>query len=71
TFGATVTLVSSADVSEELVYAFVKAVFENLEDLKRSHPAFRNLDPAKMIQDGLTAPYHAGAMRYYREKGLR
>ena len=70
TFGSTITLVSSADVSEELVYNFVKAVFENLDDLKKSHSAFRNLDPANMVQNGLTAPYHIGAMRYFREKGL-
>lgn len=71
TFGSTVTVVSSADVSEELVYGFVKAVFDNLPALKKSHSAFRNLDPAQMVQNGLTAPYHIGAMRYFREKGLR
>ena len=71
TFGSTLTVVSSADVSEELVYAFVKAIFENLADLKKTHSAFRNLDPAQMVQIGLTAPYHIGAMRYFREKGLR
>ncbi len=71
TFGSTVTVVSSVDVSEELVYAFVKGVFENLPALKKSHSAFKDLDPAKMVQTGLTAPYHIGAMRYFREKGLR
>ena len=71
TFGLTVTVVSSADVSEELVYSFVKGVFDNLPSLKKSHVAFRNLDPVKMVQNGLAAPYHIGAMRYFREKGLR
>lgn len=71
TFGSTVTVVSSVDVSEDLVYAFVKTVFDNLPALKKSHSAFRNLNPANMVKNGLTAPYHAGAMRYYREKGLR
>jgi len=71
TFGSTVTVVSSADVSEELVYTFVKAIFENLADLKKTHSALRSLDPAQMVQNGLTAPYHSGAMRYFREKGLR
>ncbi|MFQ5626573.1 MAG: TAXI family TRAP transporter solute-binding subunit [Methyloligellaceae bacterium] len=70
TFGSTVTVVSSADVSEELVYSFVKAVFDNLPALKNSHSALRNLDPAQMVGSGLTAPYHIGAIRYYREKGL-
>lgn len=71
TFGSIVTVVSSADVSEELVYDFVRTVFDNLDSLKKSHSAFRNLDPARMVEDGLSAPYHIGAMRYFREKGLR
>lgn len=70
TFGSTITVVSSVDVSEDLVYAFVKGVFDNLPALKKSHSAFRNLDPAIMVRNGLTAPYHTGAMRYFREKGL-
>ena len=70
TFGATVTVVTSADVPEDLAYAIVKAVFDNLADLKKTHPVLRNLDPPGMVRSGLTAPFHIGAMRYYREKGL-
>lgn len=70
TFGATVTVVTSADAPEDLVYSIVKAVFENLSDLKKMHPALRNLDPKLMVRNGLTAPLHIGAIRYYRENGL-
>ena len=35
----------------------------------KQHPAFANLDP-KMIVDGLSAPLHPGAVKYYKEKGL-
>jgi TRAP transporter TAXI family solute receptor len=45
TFGVMATFVSSADVSEEVVYEVVRAVFENLDDFKKLHPAFTNLDP--------------------------
>jgi uncharacterized protein len=69
TFGVTATVVSSAAVDAETVYAFTRAVFENLEALRRAHPAFRNLLPQRMIADGLTAPLHEGARRYYRERG--
>lgn len=69
TFGVKATLVTSSGVSEELVYTATKAVFEHLDELKRMHPAFGTLDPAKMISEGLTAPLHAGAERYYRERG--
>ena len=63
-------MLSSADVSDDLVYAVTKAVFENLESFKKQHPAFSNLDPKKMIKDGLSAPLHNGAVRYYKEVGL-
>jgi TRAP transporter TAXI family solute receptor len=70
TFGVMASFVTSADVSDELVYAVVKAVFENLDDFRKQHPAFANLDPKKMIVDGLSAPLHPGAIKYYKEAGL-
>ncbi len=69
TFGVAATFVSSTDVDEDVVYETVKAVFENFERFKRLHPAFENLNEEDMISDGLTAPLHAGAERYYRERG--
>ena len=69
TFGVMATFVSSADVSEEVVYEVVRAVFENLDDFKKLHPAFTNLDPKQMITNGLSAPLHDGAVKYYKEKG--
>lgn len=70
TFGTTITLVSSTDVSEELVYEVVAAVFDNLESLKALYPSLRHLDPAQMLKDGLSAPLHDGAKRYFSEQGL-
>ena len=69
TFGVGATLITSANVSEKAVYQLVKAVFENFEDFKKLHPAFANLEAKQMIQDGLSAPLHAGAMKYYKERG--
>lgn len=69
TFGVGATFVTSADVSEDAVYAVVSAVFENLEDFKKLHPAFANLKAEEMIADGLSAPLHPGAEKYYKEKG--
>ena len=69
TFGVGATFVTSADVSEDAVYAVVSSVFENFEDFKKLHPAFANLKPEEMIKDGLSAPLHPGAEKYYREKG--
>lgn len=69
TFGVLGTFVSSTDVSEETVYQVVKAVFDNFDRFKRLHPAFEILEPKKMISDGLSAPLHPGAVKYYKEKG--
>ncbi len=69
TFGVMATFVTSAGASEDVVYEVVRAVFENIDDFRSLHPAFANLDPARMIVDGLSAPLHPGAERYYKEQG--
>ncbi len=70
TFGPITTFITTADVPENVVYEVVRAVFENLDDFKKLHPAFKNLNPKNMIKDGLSAPLHPGALKYYKEKGL-
>ena len=69
TFGVKATVVSSAKVDADTVYAITKAVFDDLDGFRRLHPAFANLLPQQMIKDGLSAPLHEGALRYYRERG--
>ncbi|MEO1370338.1 MAG: TAXI family TRAP transporter solute-binding subunit, partial [Acidobacteriota bacterium] len=68
-FGVGATFVTSTNVSEDAVYVVVSAVFENLEEFKKLHPAFANLKAEEMVSDGLSAPLHPGAAKYYREKG--
>ncbi len=69
TFGVGATFVTSAAVSEDVVYVVVKAVFDNFDDFKKLHPAFANLKEEEMIKDGLSAPLHPGAAKYYAERG--
>ena len=69
TYGVLATLVSSSKVPADSVYAVVKAVFDNFEELKKLHPALANLKPEEMVKNGLSAPLHEGAARYYKEKG--
>jgi len=71
TFGVMATFVSSAAVPQKTVYEVTRAVMENIADFRKLHPAFRNLDPKSMISNGLSAPIHAGAMKYYKEKGWK
>ena len=70
TFGVKATFVTGANVPEELVYLVTKAVMENFDDFKKQHPAFAFLEKKNMIKDGLSAPLHPGAMKYYKEAGL-
>ncbi len=70
TFGVRATLVSSAEVDADVVYEVVKAVFDNMAEFKKVHPAFSVLTPEVMVREGLSAPLHDGAMRYFKEKGL-
>ena len=70
TFGVMATFVSHENVAEDVVYEVVRAVMENIDDFRSLHPAFANLNPANMIKDGLSAPLHPGAEKYYKENGL-
>ncbi|MBO9352552.1 TAXI family TRAP transporter solute-binding subunit [Bordetella petrii] len=70
TYGVTATFVTSSDVPEETVYTVVKAVFDNLDDFKKLHPAFAHLKAEDMVKNGLSAPLHPGAEKYFKEKGL-
>lgn len=69
TYGVLATVVTSAKVSDDTVYALVKAVFDNFDEFKKLHPAFAILDPKAMITNGLSAPLHPGAVKFYKEKG--
>ena len=70
TFGVKATVLASADVDTEMIYAVVKTVFDNFETFKGMHPAFGSLTPEQMITDGLSAPLHFGARRYFVQQGL-
>lgn len=69
-FGVKATFVTSADVPEEVVYAVTKEVFENFDEFKKLHPAYKVLTKENMLE-GLSAPIHPGAMKYYKEAGLK
>ncbi len=69
TYGVLATVVASSKTPADTVYAVVKAVFDNFDEFKKLHPALANLKPENMVKDGLSAPLHDGAAKYYKEKG--
>jgi TRAP transporter TAXI family solute receptor len=69
TFGVKATFVTSSRVSEDIVYKVTKEIFENFEEFKSLHPAYTTLTKESMLE-GLTAPLHPGALKYYRKANL-
>lgn len=69
TIGVQATLITSAKVPDEIVYAITKEVFDRLDDFKKLHPAYAYITKESMLQ-GLPAPIHPGAMKYFKEAGL-
>ena len=69
-FGVSATLVTTSQLPDEIAYRVVKSVFENFGQFKRLHPAFAQLQKQQMVTQGLTAPLHPGARRYFEEVGL-
>ncbi len=69
TFGVKATFVTSAKVPDEVVYAITKEIFDNFEAFKKLHPAYGVLTKKNMLE-GMSAPIHPGAMKYFKEAGL-
>jgi len=69
TFGVKAVLVTSSDVSDKAVHTVVKAILENFDAFKKLHPAYANITKESLL-DGLSAPLHEGAKKYYKEAGI-
>ncbi len=63
------TLVASKDLSEDVVYELLKAMFDNKDALTEGHAKFGFLDP-EAASAGATVPMHPGAEKYYKEVGV-
>jgi TRAP transporter TAXI family solute receptor len=68
-FGVKATFVTSSKVKDKYVYGVVKEIFENFDDFKKLHPAYAVLTKENMLE-GLSAPLHPGAEKYYKEAGM-
>jgi uncharacterized protein len=70
TIGTRAVLVSSSNQPDELVYAMVKAIFDNFAVFRQLHPALSTLKIPEMVPSGSVIPIHSGALSYYRQVGL-
>ena len=69
TIGSPNVLVTRSDIPDEEVYQITKVIWENLATLQEIHGATKDMRLDIAIE-GLGAPLHRGAIRYYREVGL-
>ena len=63
------TLIVSTSASEEDVYNVTKAIFDNKDAITTAHAKGAELS-LENATTGMEAPFHAGAAKYYAEKGI-
>ena len=64
------TLIVSADASEDDVYNLTKTLFDNIEDIKVKHAKGAELSLENATEGLNVVPFHAGAAKYFKEKGI-
>lgn len=62
-------LVTHADVPEKDIYDFLSALYKNIDDVKAAHAKGKEITLEGAL-NGLTAPLHPGAEKFFKEKGL-
>ena len=63
------TLIVSASASDEDVYKLTAAIFDNIDAITAEHGKGAELS-IENATSGMTAPFHAGAAKYFSEKGV-
>ena len=63
------TIVASNKVSDDVIYAFVKGLFDYKDEISAGHVKGNELDLNTAIS-GVSIPWHGGAARFYTEQGL-
>lgn len=70
TVGLFAFVIGSDDLPDDLVYQLVKAVFDNQPRLVKATSAAIDTIPQNALKDTFL-PFHPGAVRYYREIGIK
>lgn len=69
TYGLTTQLVTSAKQDEETIYKLTKALLENTEEFSTYHSLAKQWNLKRTISNPVV-PFHPGAIRYLKEKGV-
>ena len=70
TFGMKATFATTSNLPDDVVYAITKAIYEDFSSFQRYTEVLNTVSKQGLLE-GLTAPLHPGAARYYNEIGLQ
>ncbi len=62
-------LIVNSDMKTDVVYNIVRALFDNQSELAASHAKGKEIS-GKTASAGVSIPFHPGAVKYYKERGL-
>jgi len=68
TVAVNAVLIAGNDLSTDIVYSMTKALFDNQAELASAHAKGKELNLQNAVQ-GVSIPFHPGALKYYKEKG--
>jgi len=63
-------MVAREDLEADVVYSVMKAVYGDLEQIKKAHAKFKGIDVKKALM-GMSVPLHPGAEKYFKEVGVK
>ncbi|MDY3282778.1 TAXI family TRAP transporter solute-binding subunit [Dysosmobacter sp.] len=69
TFAVANYIFCRSDLEEEVVYQFVKCMYENLSSVEEIHSIIKGNVALENVTNGMTAPMHPGAEKYFKEVG--
>ena len=62
-------LITAANIDTEIVYRFIKILYEQRAEVVKTHPAGKAINPKNVVKD-TGIPFHPGAIHYYKEIGI-
>ncbi len=69
-WGVLATVVTTTRMSEDEIYNITKSIFDNWDVFKKQSKVFVGVTREGAARNGQSAPYHPGALKYYKEVGL-
>jgi TRAP transporter TAXI family solute receptor len=69
TVAVNAVLIAGSQLKDDMVYNLTKALFENQAELAAAHAKGKELN-AQYAVKGVSIPFHPGAEKYFKEKGL-